>query len=176
MKERNKTPEKQLSNKEGEPTYQMQSQTTGNQDAHRNGWVLLQSRGKSEGYGKWREEKYTGSQQWEEGKQDSNQWFGPEGRNKHSTRIEWRTRIQRNEERLRNFWDNFKCSNIQTIGVPKWEEEEQEIENLLEKIRNTSQSGEGNGLPGSPGISQSPKEIGSKQEHTKTHHNHILQN
>ena len=22
------------------------------------------------------------------------------------------TRIQKNEERLRNFWDNFKCSNI----------------------------------------------------------------
>ena len=23
------------------------------------------------------------------------------------------TRIQKNEERLRNLWDNFKCSNIQ---------------------------------------------------------------
>ena len=29
------------------------------------------------------------------------------------------TRIQKNEERLRNLWDNFKCSNIQIIGVPK---------------------------------------------------------
>ena len=28
------------------------------------------------------------------------------------------TRIQKNEERLRNLWDNFKCSNIQIIGVP----------------------------------------------------------
>ena len=44
------------------------------------------------------------------------------------------TRIQNNEERLRNLWDNFKCSNIQIIGVPE-EEEEQEIENLFEKIR-----------------------------------------
>ena len=35
---------------------------------------------------------------------------------------------------LRNVWDNFKCSNIQIIGVPEGEEEEQEIENLLEKI------------------------------------------
>ena len=26
------------------------------------------------------------------------------------------TRIQKNEERLRNFWDNFKHSNIQIIG------------------------------------------------------------
>ena len=28
------------------------------------------------------------------------------------------TRIQKNEERLRNLWDNFKHSNIQ-IGLPK---------------------------------------------------------
>ena len=44
------------------------------------------------------------------------------------------TRIQKNEDRLRNFWDNLKCSNIRIIGVPEGEEEEQEIENLLEKI------------------------------------------
>ena len=42
-------------------------------------------------------------------------------------------RIQKNEERLRNFCDNFKHSNIQITGVPE-EEEEQEIENLFEKI------------------------------------------
>ena len=41
------------------------------------------------------------------------------------------TRIQKNEERLRNLWDNFKHSNIQIIGVPE-EEEEHEIENLFE--------------------------------------------
>ena len=35
------------------------------------------------------------------------------------------TRIQKNEERLRNLWDNFKHSNIQIIGVPEGEEEEQ---------------------------------------------------
>ena len=29
------------------------------------------------------------------------------------------TRIQKNEERLGNLWDNFKHSNIQIIGVPK---------------------------------------------------------
>ena len=41
---------------------------------------------------------------------------------------------QKNEERLRNLWDNFNLSNIWIIGVPEREEEEQEIENLLEKI------------------------------------------
>ena len=42
------------------------------------------------------------------------------------------TRLQKNVERLRNLWDNLKHSNIQIIGVP--EGEEQEIENLFEKI------------------------------------------
>ena len=41
------------------------------------------------------------------------------------------TRIQKNEERLRNLRDIFKCSNIRIIGVPEGEEEEQEIENLF---------------------------------------------
>ena len=44
------------------------------------------------------------------------------------------TRIQNNEERLRNLQDNFKCSNIWIIGVPEGEEEDEEIENLVEKI------------------------------------------
>ena len=45
-----------------------------------------------------------------------------------------KTRIQKNEERLRNLRDIFKCSNIQIIGVPEGEEEEQEIENVFEQI------------------------------------------
>ena len=44
------------------------------------------------------------------------------------------TRIQKIEDRLRNLWDNFKHSNIQIIGVPEGEEEEQKIENLFEQI------------------------------------------
>ena len=44
------------------------------------------------------------------------------------------TRIQKNEERLRNLWDKFKHSNIRIIAVPEGEEEEQEIENLFEQI------------------------------------------
>ena len=44
------------------------------------------------------------------------------------------TRIQKNEERLRNLQDIFKHSNIRIIGVPEGEEEEQEMENLVEQI------------------------------------------
>ena len=45
-----------------------------------------------------------------------------------------KTRIQKNEERLRHLWVNFKHSNMRNIGVPEGEEQEQEIENLIEKI------------------------------------------
>ena len=44
------------------------------------------------------------------------------------------TRIQKNKERLRNLGDNFQHSNMQIIGVPDGEEEDQEIENLFEQI------------------------------------------
>ena len=48
------------------------------------------------------------------------------------------TRIQKNEESLRNLWGNFKHSNIWIIGVPEGEKEEQEIENLFEKVMKES--------------------------------------
>ena len=63
--------------------------------------------------------------------------------------------------------------------MPEGEEEEQEIENLFENIMKENgelpQSGEGNRLPGSPGSSESPKEAGPKEAHTKAHHNYITQ-
>ena len=75
-----------------------------------------------------------------------------------------------------NIRDNFKHSNIWIIGVPKGEEEEQEIENLVEKImkenfpkltkeRDFQEVQE----------AQSPKEVGPKEAHTKAHHNYITQ-
>ena len=45
------------------------------------------------------------------------------------------TRIQKNEERLRNLWDIFKHSNMWIIGVPEEGKEEQEIEHLFENIK-----------------------------------------
>ena len=41
---------------------------------------------------------------------------------------------KKNEERLRNLWDNLKHSNIWIIGVTEGEEQEQEAENLFEQI------------------------------------------
>ena len=85
------------------------------------------------------------------------------------------TRIQKSEERLRNLWDNIKHSNIRIIREPEGDEEEQE--KLFEKNKEGElpQSGKGNRLPGSPGSSESPKEVGPKEAHTKSHHNYISQ-
>ena len=57
------------------------------------------------------------------------------------------------------------------------EEEEQQIENLFEQImkENFPNLAKGNRLPGSPGSSESPKELGPKEAHTKAHHNYITQ-
>ena len=41
---------------------------------------------------------------------------------------------KKNEDSIRNLWDNFKRSNICLIGVPEGEEKEHEIGNLFEKI------------------------------------------
>ena len=61
-----------------------------------------------------------------------NSWEQKEERNIQPEQNE-ETRIQKNEERLRNVQDIFKCSKIWIIGVPVGEEEDQKIENLFEK-------------------------------------------
>ena len=82
------------------------------------------------------------------------------------------TRIQKkHEERLTNLQDNFKHSDIWFIGVPEGEEE-QEVENIFEKIMKENFPN----LVKEIGFqevqeSQSPKEVGPKEKHTKTHHN-----
>ena len=43
------------------------------------------------------------------------------------------TKIQKNEERLRNLWDNFKCSNIQIIGVQKEKKKSKKWKTYLKK-------------------------------------------
>ena len=49
--------------------------------------------------------------------------------------------------------------------MPEGEEQQQEVENLFEQIEGKlPQSGERNRPPGTPGSSESPKEVGPKQE------------
>ena len=42
--------------------------------------------------------------------------------------------IKRNEDNLRDHWDNDKCPNIQNIGVPEEEDKKKGREKILEEI------------------------------------------
>ena len=85
----------------------------------------------------------------------------------HNEDREFRT----NEERLRDLWYNFQCYNIQIIGVPEGEEEEQEIENLLEKIMKEKFPNLAKEIDILVQEAQSPNYDGCKEAHSKTHHN-----
>ena len=41
---------------------------------------------------------------------------------------------KRNEDSLRDVWDNIKCNNIRIIGVPEGEEREKGPEKIYEEI------------------------------------------
>ena len=43
-------------------------------------------------------------------------------------------RIKRNEDNLRDLWDNVKCPTIRTIGVPEEEDKKKGHEKILEEI------------------------------------------
>ena len=43
-------------------------------------------------------------------------------------------RIKRNEDNLRDLWDNVKCSNIRIIRVPEEEDKKKDHEKILEEI------------------------------------------
>ena len=43
-------------------------------------------------------------------------------------------RIKRNEDNLRDLWDNVKCSNIRIIRVPEEEDKKKDHKKILEEI------------------------------------------
>ena len=73
----------------------------------------------------------------------------------------------KNEERLRNLQDNFKCSNIQVMGCQE-EEEEQEIENLFEKIMKENFPNLAKELIYRPGRSESQRSWIQEETHQDT--------
>ena len=68
--------------------------------------------------------------------------------------------------RLRNPWDNFKCSNIQIIRVPEGKEGKEEMENLFEKIMKEKFLNLANEIDIQVQEAQRPKE-----DPSNTHHN-----
>ena len=43
-------------------------------------------------------------------------------------------RLKRNEESLRELWDNIKCTNIRIVGMPEGEEREKETEKIFQEV------------------------------------------
>ena len=42
--------------------------------------------------------------------------------------------VKRNEDNLRDLWDNVKCPNIRIIGVPKEEDKKKGHEKILNEL------------------------------------------
>ena len=74
-------------------------------------------------------------------------------------------RIKRNEDNLRDLWDNVKCPNIRIIGVPEEEDKKKGHEKILEII--------GKEIVTQVQETQSPKQDKPKVKHPKTHINQI---
>ena len=59
-------------------------------------------------------------------------------------------KMKRNEDSLKDLWDNVKCTNLQIIGVPEGEEREKGPEKIFEEIIAENFLNTGNSHP-SPG-------------------------
>ena len=87
-------------------------------------------------------------------------------------------RMKRNEDSLRDLWDNIKCNNIRIIGVPEGEEREKGLEKIFEEIivKNfPNRHRKGNSYP-SPGSTESPRQEKPKEKNAKTNSNQTDQN
>ena len=54
-----------------------------------------------------------------------------EGRVVEINEAERKKRIKRNEDNLRDLWDNVKCSNIRILGVPEEEDKKKGHEKIF---------------------------------------------
>ena len=82
-------------------------------------------------------------------------------------------RIKRNEDNLRDRWNNVKCPNIRITGVPEEEDKKKGHEKILEDIRAKNFPQMGKEIVTQVQETQSPKQDKSKAKHPKTHINQI---
>ena len=77
--------------------------------------------------------------------------------------------IKRDEDNLRDLWDNVKCPNIQIIGVPEEEDKKKGQERILEETIVENIPKMGKGIATQVQEMQSPKQNKPKAKHPKTH-------
>ena len=85
-------------------------------------------------------------------------------------------RMKRNEDSLRDLWDNIKCTNIRIIGVPEEEEKKKGTEKIFEEIRVENFPNMGKEIVNQVQEMQSPIQDKSKEKHAKTHINQTIKN
>ena len=81
--------------------------------------------------------------------------------------------MERNEDNLRDLWDNVKCPNIQIIRVPEEEDKMKDHEKILEEIIVENFPKLGKEIITQVQETQSPKQDKPKVKHLKTHINQI---
>ena len=85
-------------------------------------------------------------------------------------------RMKRNEDRLRDLWDNIKCNNIHIIGVPEGDEREKGPEKIFEEIIVKNFPNMGKERATQVQEAQSPRQDKPKEKHAETHSNQINKN
>ena len=85
-------------------------------------------------------------------------------------------RVKRNEDSLRDLWDNIKCTNIHIIGVPEGEEREKGPEKISEEIIVENFPNMGKEIATQVQKAQSPSQDKPKEKHTETQSNQTDEN
>ena len=83
-------------------------------------------------------------------------------------------RVKRNEDDLRDSWDNIKCTNIWFIGVPG--KEEKECEKMFEKIIVKNFPNMGKGIVTQVQEAENPIQDTPKEKHAKIYINQSNKN
>ena len=85
-------------------------------------------------------------------------------------------RMKRNEDNLRDVWDNIKCNSVRIIGVPEAEEKEKGPEKIFEEIIVENFPNMGKEIATQVQEAQSPSQDKPKEKHAETHSNQIDKN
>ena len=78
--------------------------------------------------------------------------------------------MKRTEDRLRDLWDNIKCTNLRIIGVPE-EEKNKEFEKIFEEIIVENFPNTEKEIVNQIQEAHSPIQHKPKEKHAKTHTN-----
>ena len=85
-------------------------------------------------------------------------------------------RMERNEDSLRDLWDNFKPNNIHIMGVQEGEEREKGPKKIFEEIIVENFPNMGKEIATKVQEVESPRQDKSKEKHAETHSNQTDKN